>query len=156
MDSHPIPDRAQPETDPQPAMAGRIPGSISDRRRGNVPTASCRATRSRRAGEAGRSDPKGRGRTEKSRGGSESRDARKRQGNQGPRSIDSDINYRKLYRRRRTSWTRSQSQRVNRWSSWQRNRARVAGKRQGLDMRDLEFPPTNAMNNVFDTQRSWL
>jgi hypothetical protein len=149
MDPHPIPDRAQSETDPQPAMAGRITGLIGNRGRGSLPTAGCRTTRSRRAGEAGRIDSQGRGRAEASRGGSESRDTRKRQGDPRPRNIYSNFHYRRLHRRWWTSWTWSQSERIDWWSSWQRNRARAARKRQGLNVRGLG---TTQMSNVFEIQ----
>jgi hypothetical protein len=154
VDTHLVPDRAQPATDFEPAMAGRITRPRRHRG-GDLSTASRRASCSRRASKERSNSKEARGRAKESRGRAQTQHERKRQSNQRPRCSHNDVHHWRICGSRRTDWTRPQSQRVHRWSSWERHWARPAREGQGLDMRrpltSRSAMPLH-MNNALDTQ----
>ena len=134
MDPHPLADRAQPATHPEPAMAGRDPGHGRHRRGGEPPEAGRRASRRGRAGSKGSSSAEGRGGAQESRGRpAQASNKRKRQRHATTRDLNiHSIEW--LRWSRRSDRARRQPQRLNERPCWQRHRARAA--RSGSRARD--------------------
>jgi hypothetical protein len=139
LDAHPFPDRAQPAPDPEPPMAGRIPGLGCNRGGRDVPPASSRAPRGRRASEERGSSKEDGGRATQSRSSTQARDQRTGAGNQRARRLCIHLNYWRLCRSWGTIRARSQPQWIHGWTSWQRHRTWIARQRQGIDMRPSLF-----------------
>jgi hypothetical protein len=131
MDKDTVSDRAQPASDPEPAMAGRIARPGSDRGGGDVSTAGCRAPCSRRASKERSSRKEARGGATASRGSTQGQYKRKRQSDQGPWCSRIVFHHWRI----RRGW-RTNRARVNRWPSWERHRQRAAAREgEGYDMR---------------------
>lgn len=140
VDAHPFTDGAQSAAHSQPAMAGRVARFGCYRGRGGTSSASGPAPSGRGAGKEG-------GRSQKTRRGAQEGRSRAKDWNKGPRPGNEttgyfhvDIHDWWLRWCWGTSWTRCQSQRFNKGSSWEWHRARAARARQGLGMNGSRPP----------------